>query len=153
MVVLIVLGGVVIAVLLGWPVTAGTLALARTSRDTVGRATTRLKNEPELNSSATASDADGDAAEGKSAIPGPDDSSVLRGGTIIGMLERAGVVLCIAFDQPTAIAFIIAVKGLGRYPELKQTPAASERFIIGSLASLTFAAAVGIIARWLLRLL
>lgn len=45
---------------------------------------------------------------------------------------------------PSAVAFVIAVKGLGRYPELRENPGASERFVIGSLASLLWAAAVGV---------
>lgn len=77
-------------------------------------------------------------------------ATILRGGLTIGMLERAAVVLCIAFDQPVAIAYVIAIKGLGRYPELKESPAASERFIIGTLASLIWAAVVGVAARWLI---
>ncbi|MCU1572757.1 MAG: hypothetical protein JWO93_839, partial [Micrococcaceae bacterium] len=35
-------------------------------------------------------------------------------------------------------------------PELKQTPAASERFIIGTLASMLWAAGIGTLAKWLL---
>ena len=36
---------------------------------------------------------------------------------------------------------ILAIKGLGRYSELRTTPAAAERFIIGSLASALWAVA------------
>ena len=39
-----------------------------------------------------------------------------------------------------AIAYIVAIKGLGRFAELKETPVAAERFIIGTLASMLWAA-------------
>lgn len=80
----------------------------------------------------------------------PEDRSVLRGGLWIGVLERLAVSAAIMAGYPTAIAFVVAVKGLGRYPELRQTPAAAERFIIGSLASMLWAAAIGILVRVLL---
>lgn len=78
------------------------------------------------------------------------NSTVLRGGLVIGILERTAVVVAILADQPVAIAYIVAIKGLGRYPELKQTPAASERFIIGTLSSMLWAAGLAILAKWLL---
>ena len=49
-----------------------------------------------------------------------------------------------------AVAVVVAVKGLGRYPELRSYPAGSERFVVGTLASLTWAAGVGFLGRWLL---
>lgn len=64
----------------------------------------------------------------------------LRGGLWIGALERAAVAACLLIGQPGGIAVVVAVKGLGRYPEMR-TPGASERFIIGTLASLLWAAA------------
>lgn len=69
--------------------------------------------------------------------------AVLRGGTWIGALERLAVTACMLVGQPEGIAVVVAVKGLGRYPELRENPGASERFVIGSLASLLWAAAVG----------
>lgn len=138
MTVLIIVAAVLVAALLGWPLTALVLKLAR-------------KVDP------APVDADADAGEGgvetAPSKPKPDSSAstkVLRGGLTIGILERIAVVLCIAFDQPVAIAYVVAVKGLGRYPELKDTPAASERFIIGTLASLIWAAVIGVLARWVI---
>ncbi|WP_207344542.1 hypothetical protein [Arthrobacter sp. E3] len=75
---------------------------------------------------------------------------VLRGGLLIGMLERAAVAVAILSGQPVAIAYVVAIKGLGRYPELKSTPAASERFIIGTLASMLFSASVAVLTKVLL---
>ena len=50
--------------------------------------------------------------------------------------------------MPALIAIVVAVKGLGRYPELKEQAGASERFIIGTLASLTVAVGVGLLGTW-----
>lgn len=67
---------------------------------------------------------------------------VLRGGTTIGYLERLGVALAIIVGFPEAIAVVVAVKGIGRFSELAAAEA-RERFIIGTLASLLWACAVG----------
>jgi hypothetical protein len=65
----------------------------------------------------------------------------LRGGRVIGYLERLVVVAALGLNWPEAIAVVLAVKGLGRYPELRE-PGAAEQFIIGTLASVVWAAAV-----------
>lgn len=75
---------------------------------------------------------------------GPRAREALRGGTWIGLLERAAVTGCLLAGYPAGVALVIAVKGLGRYPELREHPGASERFVIGTLASLLWAAAVGL---------
>jgi len=72
---------------------------------------------------------------------------VLRGGLVIGVLERLAVTVAILGGQPVAIAYVVAIKALGRYSELKETPAASERFIIGTLASMLWAAGVATIVK------
>jgi hypothetical protein len=65
----------------------------------------------------------------------------LRGGALIGVLERLAVTGAVLAGAAPGIALVVAVKALGRYPELR-TAGASERFIIGTLASLLWAAAV-----------
>lgn len=72
--------------------------------------------------------------------------TLMRGGTVIGYLERICTVIAIAVGFPEAIAAIIAVKGIGRFPELAESEA-RERFIIGTLASLLWAGAIGTIIR------
>lgn len=73
------------------------------------------------------------------------DSQTLRGGAWIGALERIAIVVTLLSGWPEGLAVILAVKGLGRYPELRR-PAAAERFIIGTLASALWAiAAVGVV--------
>jgi hypothetical protein len=64
---------------------------------------------------------------------------VLRGGATIGVLERGAVAMTLLAGFPEGLAVVVAVKALGRYPELR-APGASERFIIGTLVSLVWAA-------------
>ncbi len=64
---------------------------------------------------------------------------VLRGGAWIGALERLAVFASVLALSPEAVAVVLAVKGLGRYPELRH-PGAAERFIIGTLTSLLWSA-------------
>ncbi|HEV7166811.1 MAG TPA: hypothetical protein VGN49_02475 [Micrococcaceae bacterium] len=149
---------VLAAAVLGWPVTAGILRLAKTAdvREAGGaheRAPAALQRVGASESAAfPAPDASLEtvpaaAPTGTSELTNP---TVLRGGLVIGILERTAVVVAILADQPVAIAYIVAIKGLGRYPELKQTPAASERFIIGTLGSMLWAAGLATLAKWLL---
>ncbi|WP_448060706.1 hypothetical protein [Cellulomonas hominis] len=92
-------------------------------------------------------DADGGGTDGPD---GPRARAALRGGTWIGLLERLAVTGCVLAGQPGGVAVVVAVKGLGRYPELRENPGASERFVIGTLTSLLCAGAVGLGGRWLL---
>jgi len=71
----------------------------------------------------------------------PREEEILRGGTTIGYLERLASALSIVAGFPAAIAVIVALKGVGRFSELA-TPAARERFIVGTLASLLWACTV-----------
>lgn len=77
--------------------------------------------------------------------------AALRGGTWIGLLERFVVTGLILVGYPAGIAILVAVKGLGRYPELQNNPEASERFVIGTLASMVWAGSLGILGAWLIR--
>lgn len=72
-----------------------------------------------------------------------DRREVLRGGMWIGILERVGLTAAILAGRFELAAVVVAVKALGRYPEIRENPAVSERFIIGTLASLLVAAACG----------
>ncbi|SDQ46402.1 hypothetical protein [Quadrisphaera sp. DSM 44207] len=67
-------------------------------------------------------------------------AQVLRGGAVIGVLERLAVAGALLAGAAEGVALVVAVKALGRYPELRAA-GASERFIIGTLASLLWAAA------------
>jgi hypothetical protein len=78
--------------------------------------------------------------------------AVLRGGAWIGALERAAVFVSLAAGQPEGVAVVLAVKGLGRYPELRTAshPGAAERFIIGTFTSVLWAAACAGVVRLVL---
>jgi hypothetical protein len=71
---------------------------------------------------------------------GPQDPTILRGGAWIGVLERAAVAVSLLAGSAEGLVVVLAVKGLGRYAELR-APAAAERFILGTLASALWAAA------------
>jgi hypothetical protein len=71
---------------------------------------------------------------------GPQDPDILRGGAWIGVLERAAVAVTLLAGSAEGLVVLAAVKGLGRYAELR-VAAAAERFIIGTLASALWAAA------------
>ena len=151
----------VVAGFAGWPVTALVFRLARTIDDKadaakVAEETRRLEQDPSADvtvdnpsvTGAASQAVDGEltATPGQPASDGPaagqalPSQRILRGGAIIGVLERLGVCLAILAGQPVAIAYIVAIKGLGRFAELKETPVAAERFIIGTLTSMLWAA-------------
>lgn len=68
---------------------------------------------------------------------------VLRGGAWIGALERLAVYAALVAGWGTGLAIVLAVKGLGRYPELRngEDTGVAERFIIGTFTSVLWAAA------------
>ena len=76
---------------------------------------------------------------------------VLRGGAWIGAFERCAVFAAIIAGWPEGLAVVLALKGLGRYSELRGTPpgadgvatsgGVAERFIIGTFASVLWACA------------
>lgn len=68
---------------------------------------------------------------------------VLRGGAWIGALERVAVFASLVAGRTEGLAIALALKGLGRYPELRsgQSAGAAERFIIGTFASVLWACA------------
>jgi hypothetical protein len=78
---------------------------------------------------------------------------VLRGGAWIGVFERCAVFAALASGWPEGLAVVLALKGLGRYSELKAgvpsgsgdasgpTGGVAERFIIGTFASVLWASA------------
>lgn len=152
----------------GWPVTALVFRLARTIDDKADAAAGTGRDgadDPSADVTVDSPAVDSPAADrpaaagrgntvngditvdaGAAAAPGAGGGApatrILRGGAIIGVLERLAVCLAILAGQPVAIAYVVAIKGLGRFAELKETPVAAERFIIGTLASMLWAAGV-----------
>ena len=74
--------------------------------------------------------------------------SALPGGRWIGALERLMIFGALGLGLVSAVALVIAVKALGRYPELRSGDHAdtAERFIIGTFMSAVWAAACSYIA-------
>ena len=86
---------------------------------------------------------------------------MLRGGRWIGYLERLGVVTALLAGYPPGIAVIAGVKTLARYAELHSLPtpgaelgaarrqslAAIEQFIIGTLTSFIWAGMLALLTR------
>lgn len=166
----------IVAVVGGWPVTAGILKLAKSKSvravdaAEAGTETAEVAPTEELPPSEVPRDdipledlAPEQGAAQPETEPGQDPhpavsaairpaADVLRGGLVIGFLERAAVAVAIFSGQPVAIAYVVAIKGLGRYPELKDTPSASERFIIGTLASMLWSASVAVLTKTLLHI-
>ncbi|WP_134738694.1 hypothetical protein [Nocardioides sp. 503] len=70
-------------------------------------------------------------------------ATVLRGGAWIGGLERAAITASLLAGWPEGVAISLALKGLGRYPELRNqdNTGTAERFIIGTFTSVLWAAA------------
>jgi hypothetical protein len=151
----------------GWPVTAWVFRLARTiddrtlddrtldgsasgsiAADAAADPSADSTTDPEIVAAPDAAPAAPGAASGPAA-PAETVSSVriLRGGAIIGILERFAVCLAILVGEPVSIAYVVAIKGLGRFAELKATPVAAERFIIGTLTSMLWAAGVAALTK------
>lgn len=116
--------GMLASVSVGGPLTVAVLrgVSGRTDLNEPGR------HEAQL-SSAAATEADDVLAA----------ADVLRGGAWIGALERVAVTATLVAGWPEGLAVVLAVKGLGRYPELRR-PGAAERFIIGTFTSVLWAA-------------
>ena len=77
----------------------------------------------------------------------------LAGGYWIGLLERAALFACVLAGFPAGIAVVLGVKSIGRYPELRTpTGRKGELFIIGTFASMLWAAAFAGLAYGVVRL-
>ncbi|RKW71134.1 hypothetical protein [Galactobacter caseinivorans] len=96
--------------------------------------------EEESNQPADSAPGESRQATSDAADPG---ASLLRGGSLIGVFERAGVTSTLLAGWPEGLAVVLALKGLGRFPELKssQGQGAAERFILGTSVSVLVAAA------------
>lgn len=161
-------GLIVLSIVGGYYVTRGVLHLAaRTgAAESAGGAGGGTPRYPTGHAAATGASSTGTSAPGvgdpagtgqqAGAAPSPADPgptgptavAALRGGTWIGILERLAVTGLILVGYPGGIAILVAIKGLGRYPELKDNPGASERFVVGTLASIVWAAGLGVLGLW-----
>ncbi|GAA4512936.1 hypothetical protein [Brevibacterium yomogidense] len=144
------LGIGIAAALLGWPLTRLTLHVAA-GRDRARREEAAAPDDTDAEVPGRTGDTSHeDDPDPDTAVHDVDDDGLLRGGLWIGLLERAFVAGGIALGEPSILAVVVAIKGLGRVPELLKSPTAGERFIIGSLASLGVALGVGVVGRALI---
>ncbi len=86
-----------------------------------------------------------DGEESPTGTMHPEAVAILRGGAWLGVLERLAITGSLLAGYPYGIAIVIAIKGLGRYAELRDQPVASERFVVGTLASLIWSVATGLL--------
>ncbi|KUM37288.1 hypothetical protein [Arthrobacter sp. EPSL27] len=135
----------------GWPVTALVFRLARTIDDRADAGAPDPASDPSADVTVDPQPSAGSVPAAAAVAAGPaaavNSARILRGGAIIGVLERLAVCVAILAGEPVAIAYVVAIKGLGRFAELKETPVAAERFIIGTLTSLLWAAGVAVLAK------
>lgn len=117
--------------LLGDPVVRLVLEIAR---DTESAERARLEHLEQLRADPVLSAPEPATSEQEEA----QDAPPLRGGLVIGVLERIAVSVCVISGYATGIAVVVAIKGLARYGEFT-TPSQREQFIIGTLASLLWA--------------
>jgi len=92
----------------------------------------------------TAPPSGGGAPDGASLDRAGGAGEVLRGGAWIGALERLAVFAGLAAGFPEGVAVVLALKGVGRFPDLRQDQGhggTTERFIIGTFTSVLWAAA------------
>lgn len=68
-----------------------------------------------------------------------------HGGAIIGFFERIIVTTLVFMGEYSAIAFVLTAKSIARFNRLKDKKFA-EYYLIGSLASMTFAIFLGLFA-------
>ena len=80
------------------------------------------------------------------AYPGADP---LRRDALTGLFKPPAITATLPAGWPEGLAVVLAVKGLGRFPELKGNQGASERFILGTLVSVLAAAACAGVGRLL----
>ncbi len=135
--------GVLVAVTAGSHVVRAVFRLTRREYRLV-RAGRPAREPVEAAPAAPTAPAAGGTGEMELEAPG----SVLKGGAWIGYLERGAVAGTLLAGFPEGLALVLAVKGVGRYSELRDSGRAGglgsdapEEFIIGTLASLLWAAA------------
>jgi hypothetical protein len=87
-------------------------------------------------------------------VPAVTNEKRLRGGRLLGPMERLFIVVLGLAGDLTAAAVVVAAKGLLRFPELQRTSKedgpteVSEYFLIGSFSSWLLAVAGLLVLRW-----
>lgn len=80
--------------------------------------------------------------------PASTSENTLRGGRLLGPMERIVIGAIVLAGDPAAAAVVIAAKGLLRFPEIRndrdQPDQVTEYFLIGTFSSLLLATACGV---------
>jgi hypothetical protein len=86
-------------------------------------------------------------------IRGSDFAGLTRGGQYIGWLERSLVMLLLLMDQPNGIGFLIAVKSVLRFGDIKEPSQrkVAEYIIIGTFLSFGWALSISTLTQKALR--
>ncbi len=80
-------------------------------------------------------------------LPEEGDTGLLGAGALIGHLERSFVFLVLFAGYPSLVGFALMAKSIARFDELRDRQFA-EYFLVGTLASVLFALAVGLLCRF-----
>lgn len=116
---------VILSALGGGPVTTAILAFVSRAHQTPTMPAPRDDDAASLTGTVTAS------------------QPILPGGAWIGFFERLTTTVCLLLGWPEAIAMTLAIKGVGRYPEIAKSnhgPVVAERFLLGTFVSILWAA-------------
>lgn len=101
--------------------------------------------------SATPVDASGSSTSHPPAAPEPAASATLKGGRLIGPLERLLVFALTLAGMYTLLAAVLAAKGIVRFPEISRDRDAGNRaeyFLVGSLVSWVVALGAALLVWW-----
>ena len=71
------------------------------------------------------------------------DNTTNSAGNWIGIFERMIIVMLVIFDEVGAIGLVIAAKSLARYKQLGNDDQFTEKFLIGTLSSVSLALILG----------
>lgn len=91
---------------------------------------------------------DGPALEAAATPPALPEGTRLRGGRLIGPLERILIVAILVGGTPELLVALVAAKGIVRFPEIsadRTNGSKAEEFLVGSLVSWALAAAGGLL--------
>ncbi|MCD6422561.1 MAG: hypothetical protein J7L42_00375 [Elusimicrobia bacterium] len=76
-------------------------------------------------------------------------SGIKHAGMIIGIFERFLILTFVLLNQYMAMGLIFTAKSIARFEDLKKREF-SEYYLVGTLASFSFAVVCGLILKWLL---
>ncbi len=92
------------------------------------------------------------AAALASALSEEAEGGLAHAGRLIGILERTLIFTSICLDFGELVGFVVAAKAILRFPETRGgSRELSEYYLVGTLASVSWAVGMAVITRWLMR--